>query len=253
MTANYTGSDMSLNSKSMDEVGHLGVKTGGGTGFVIGVAIAMVVILILAVIAYFYMTGSTANPVTSSSTPDTPAPVLSTPAPVQTPTPVQTPAPASTPVPTPVSEPAPTPVPPTPPAPSYVPPPVAVVPAEAPRVQTSWLDSQGRLGLTELRQDERLYSSQRGYYAIMQGDGNFVVYTASGKAKWASKSNNRNGPFTAKFMGDGQFAILNGAGSVIWINKKPGPATALVMQDDGNLVVYQNAQTSSQKAIWDCC
>jgi type IV secretory pathway VirB10-like protein len=239
----------------MDEVGHLGVKTGGGTGFVIGVAIAVVIILIMIVIAYFYMTGSTANPDTSSSsavppsvsTPDTPAPVSSTP------TPVQTPAPTSTPVPTPASEPAPAPVPTAPPAPSYVPPPVAVVPAEAPRVQTSWLDSQGRLGLTELRQDERLYSSQRGYYAIMQGDGNFVVYTASGKAKWATKSNNRNGPFTAKFMGDGQFAILNGAGSVIWINKKPGPATALVMQDDGNLVVYQNAQTSSQKAIWDCC
>lgn len=236
----------------MDEV--VGVKTGGGTGFVIGVVIAMVVILILVVVAYFYMTGSsTSSP--SVDTPVTSVPVASTP--VSSAPPASTPVDSAPPVSTPIASapPAstPAPVPTAPPAPSYVPPPVAVVPAEAPRVQTSWLDSQGRLGLTELRQDERLYSSQRGYYAIMQGDGNFVVYRASGKAKWATKSNNRNGPFTAKFMGDGQFAILNGAGSVIWINKKPGPATALVMQDDGNLVVYQNAQTSSQKAIWDCC
>lgn len=199
-------------------------KTGGGEKLVVGLAIAFVVLLLIIVIAYFMWPAPAPIPDAAPPSPPVADPAPSTPS-----TPPDTPA-----------------------APSYVPPPVAVVPPSTPRVHTSWLDSQGKLGLTELREGERIVSPNGKYNVTMQSDGNLVVYTTT-KAKWATGSNSKGGPFVAKFMGDGQFAVLNGAGSVIWIDKKPGPATALAMQDDGNLVVYQNAQTPSQKAVWHCC
>jgi hypothetical protein len=55
-----------------------------------------------------------------------------------------------------------------------------------------------------------------GRKAVMQSDGNFVVYNADGSPAWATGSNN------------------------------PDPKTRIVMQNDGNLVVYN----TTGAALW---
>lgn len=203
-----------------------GAKSKRGKIVVIGAIIALVIIIIMVIVAYFLLSGSDESPVADPSYTDPGY------------TDSQPPADTSPPV--------------TPPAPSYVPPPVAVVPSST-RTHTSWIDPSGKLGLTELRQGEAITSPNKQYAAVVQSDGNFVVYTADGKARWNASSNASGGPFTVQFAGDGQLVVMNAAGSAIWSNKKSGSNVALVMQDDGNLVVYQDPGASSMKPIWHCC
>jgi hypothetical protein len=37
----------------------------------------------------------------------------------------------------------------------------------------------------------------KGYYALMQADGNLVVYNSSGQAQWSSRTNGNSGAFLA--------------------------------------------------------
>ncbi|MDR7307907.1 hypothetical protein J2X15_003212 [Rhodoferax saidenbachensis] len=73
--------------------------------------------------------------------------------------------------------------------------------------------------------------------AVMQGDGNFVVYRANGTPKWATGTDGRAiGGII--MQGDGNLVMYDSNGPV-WASGTDGhPGAVLVMQDDGNLVIY---------------
>jgi hypothetical protein len=105
--------------------------------------------------------------------------------------------------------------------------------------------------------NDYLLSANGQFKAIMQYDGNLVVYQEpGGQVMWSSNKYPGPGPAYTLFMQyDGNLVVYQGVGgSVIWAsNISPGvgqgPYT-LIMQDDGNLVVYQGTGTA-MFPIWD--
>ncbi len=105
----------------------------------------------------------------------------------------------------------------------------------------------------------------------MQGDGNLVIYTAAGKAVWASETSGKDGKY-AIMQGDGNLVIYTAAGKAVWASETSGKGSTsmitytscdqakdkltnsqlqagsslcsdnkkylLTMQGDGNLVIY---------------
>ncbi|MCU1477303.1 MAG: Curculin domain protein (mannose-binding) lectin [Subtercola sp.] len=79
--------------------------------------------------------------------------------------------------------------------------------------------------------------------AVMQGDGNFVVY-AAGLAPWSSRTNNGN---RLVMQTDGNAVVYTSGGNAVWNSGTAGHSGArLVMQSDGNLVIY-----GSGGALWN--
>ncbi len=88
-----------------------------------------------------------------------------------------------------------------------------------------------------------IQSANRTYKAVMQADGNFVVYRNGTTALWSASSNGANR--VLKMQTDGNLVIYSGA-TAIWSSNTSGYAgSRLVMQDDGNLVIY-----SGSRALW---
>ena len=51
--------------------------------------------------------------------------------------------------------------------------------------------------------------------AIMQGDGNFVIYDSSGKPLWASDTAGNNGAYLT-VQNDGNTDIFSASGATLW-------------------------------------
>ena len=104
-----------------------------------------------------------------------------------------------------------------------------------------------------------------GAYAVMQSDGNFVVYSSGGTALWSTGTSGHSGAY-ATLQNDGNFVLYSSGGTALWSDARwvrsqtigsgqkltagwwtQGKYTRLVMQPDGNLVVYRN---SDGKGIW---
>ena len=83
------------------------------------------------------------------------------------------------------------------------------------------------------------------FKAIMQHDGNFVIYRG-GSAIWQTKTNGNPGA-KALFQANGNFAVFNTNNSALFSTNTPDMnGKRLVMQGDGNLVTYN----FSGRAIW---
>jgi len=98
---------------------------------------------------------------------------------------------------------------------------------------------------------QALVSQSGAYRAIMQGDGNFVVYGPSG-ATWSSQTGGSGGTQVI-MQQDGNLVIYAPGGRAVWSSSTaPSGGDALVMQDDGNLVIYSagTALWSSDNADW---
>jgi hypothetical protein len=76
-----------------------------------------------------------------------------------------------------------------------------------------------------------------GVYATMQGDSNFVLYGPSGRALWDYGSGSLGTSVSTLYAGQ-----TLSAGQELW---SPNGAYEVVMQGDGNLVLYQNGS-----ALW---
>lgn len=98
-------------------------------------------------------------------------------------------------------------------------------------------------------------------HAIMQGDGNFVCYDNNGVAYWATGTWGNPGAFVL-LQTDGDLVVYKQNGTILWSSTtvlfptaqlNPGQQlnrndkldaanglTSLIMQDDGNLVLYRN-------------
>jgi C1A family cysteine protease len=106
-------------------------------------------------------------------------------------------------------------------------------------------------------------SSNRKYFAIMQGDGNFVLYHGSdpsnqGPPFWASNTYGQGQCF-AIMQSDGNFVLYKGSdpahqGAFVWNSgRAPGQGQYFaVMQNDANFVVYQGSDAAHPGAfVWN--
>ena len=123
----------------------------------------------------------------------------------------------------------------------------------------SWLSTGQYLGVNDF-----LVSDNMQYFAIMQGDGNFVLYHGSGPssqgpAYWASNTVLGQGQYFAVMQADGNFVLYHGSGP-----GSQGPAywasnTVLgqgqyfaVLQNDANFVIYKGSDPWHQGAfVWN--
>lgn len=86
-----------------------------------------------------------------------------------------------------------------------------------------------------LSQGQELLSPNGAYAAIMQGDGNFVLYGPSGST-WSTGTSGSNLVLT--MQSDGNLVVYSGGTSLWESGTAPGYGLFLTLQDDGNLVIY---------------
>ncbi len=97
-----------------------------------------------------------------------------------------------------------------------------------------------------LNPNEYLRSGNQLRFAVMQDDGNLVLYEPGYMPYWASNTGGNSGAFLA-VQGDGNIVIYTSAYRPIWASHTYGKGTQrLVMQGDGNLVAY----TPGELAVW---
>ena len=103
----------------------------------------------------------------------------------------------------------------------------------------STLSMYGSLG-----QGQSLMSPNGQYVAVLQGDGNMVVYGPRG-AVWSSGTMNRGGS-TFVVQGDGNVVLYRSGGVPIWATGTSSTSPVqIVLQNDGNFVLYNATQ-----ALW---
>ncbi|MCO5603521.1 hypothetical protein L7F22_057672 [Adiantum nelumboides] len=102
----------------------------------------------------------------------------------------------------------------------------------------------------ELLKEQHLRSRNGNYTLVMQGDGNFVSYKATTHPAtpiWHANTTRQG--VSAKLLNDGRLVVLNAAGAHAWASPA-GPLPIdnyrLVMQNDGNVVLY----TSADVPVW---
>lgn len=101
------------------------------------------------------------------------------------------------------------------------------------------LSPNARMGI-----GDALWSQNGLFQLLMQQDGNLVLYRQDGLALWQSGTAGQPSQY-AMMQIDGNFVIYGPVGA-IWQSGTAGRAgAALLMQDDGNLVIYHG-----QTPIW---
>lgn len=93
-----------------------------------------------------------------------------------------------------------------------------------------------------------MIGSDNGRFSlVMQADGNLVLYqNGTTKALWATGTHGKKVAF-AIMQGDGNFVVYAPDNTVLWHAGTQGnPGSVLILQDDGNLVIY----APGNKAIW---
>ncbi|HQQ98871.1 MAG TPA: DUF4476 domain-containing protein, partial [Cyclobacteriaceae bacterium] len=99
----------------------------------------------------------------------------------------------------------------------------------------------------EIAMGSRITSPNGRFFVIFQNDRNVVLYkktSAGDKALW--HTNTANHTTRTVMQADGNFVLYEGTKAIWASNTSNNPNASLVMQDDGNLVIY----TSDKRAIW---
>ena len=102
-----------------------------------------------------------------------------------------------------------------------------------------------------LKQGEFLASKNGSFKLLMQKDGNLVIYDMYKKPIWSTHTNHKGG-VRLLMRDDGILTIYKKNNSHAWSSskkKRKGGKHTLVMQDDGNLVIYHHYKNET-KAIW---
>lgn len=103
--------------------------------------------------------------------------------------------------------------------------------------------------------DGRIYSPNRNYYLSYQTDGNLVLYkTANNQAIWASNTVVGQAAVTCIMQTDGNLVVYatefrkRSGRAASWASNTNGNNGAfLAIQNDGNMVIYNAANT---QALW---
>jgi hypothetical protein len=107
----------------------------------------------------------------------------------------------------------------------------------------------------KLNPGQYLQSSAGQYYAVLQTDGNFVIYlTSPFQAKHAIWTTGTQGsslqrPFSLFMQGDGNLVMYDQYNRAVWESKTSLKGQAphrLILQADGNLVIYD----ANRVATW---
>ena len=78
--------------------------------------------------------------------------------------------------------------------------------------------------------------------AVMQNDGNFVIYQVNTGPIWSTKTAQGEGMYRLLLQTDGNVVLYQGAASPIWSSRTAGSSgSKLILQPDGNLVLYNQA------------
>jgi hypothetical protein len=99
-----------------------------------------------------------------------------------------------------------------------------------------------------LKPGDRITSASGSYYLTLQDDGNLVEYiNASGiEPKWSTETKGKN-VTEAVMQPDGNFVLYGPDLKVVWSTKTDKhDGSSLLLQDDGNLVIYY----PNPEAIW---
>jgi hypothetical protein len=98
-----------------------------------------------------------------------------------------------------------------------------------------------------LRAGEYIKSENGMFTAIMQNDGNFVIYQDGySKALWYTKTTGIYGGYFA-FQTDGNLVVYDSSSRARWHSNTSGKgATRLLMQNDGYLAAYN----LDNKIVW---
>lgn len=116
-------------------------------------------------------------------------------------------------------------------------------PPPAPTVSTfngcGWLHQDQMIGT-----DRPLWSCDGRFFLAMQGDGNLVLYRNGGPALWSTQTNGTAGN-KAVMQSDGNFVVYDPSHALFDTGTYGNSGAELVVQDDGNVVVYQGAS-----ALW---
>jgi len=109
--------------------------------------------------------------------------------------------------------------------------------------------------------NDYIESPNRLFFAILQEDGNFVVYKGTRdnqqEAWWATNKYGNPGKFFAILQTDGNFVVYKGTSpqdqqETWWATNKygnPGKFFA-ILKDDGNFVVYKGTSPQDQQECW---
>ncbi|WP_448616275.1 L,D-transpeptidase family protein [Modestobacter sp. URMC 112] len=97
---------------------------------------------------------------------------------------------------------------------------------------------------------QQLVSADRRYRAVMQPDGNFVVYAADGRVLAATGTYGAGNRLT--MQADGNLVVYSGSGRPLWDTRSWGNAGArVVLQTNGDLVVWRSNGTPAWSTGWD--
>jgi hypothetical protein len=104
--------------------------------------------------------------------------------------------------------------------------------------QAAFLNSgQAPPVIEKIARGETIFTKNQQFYLTLQSDHNLVIYrNGSGGALWAT---GRRGDL-ATVQADGNFVLYDGYGAAVWASGTQGygPSVELLLQDDGNLVLY---------------
>ena len=92
-----------------------------------------------------------------------------------------------------------------------------------------------------LSRGDRIASPSGAYYAVLQEDGNFVLYrwdSGLNTSLWATNSQGSDCNKVA-MQEDGNLVLYHVNNEPAWASNTFGRGIFLAMQDDGNLVLYQ--------------
>lgn len=103
--------------------------------------------------------------------------------------------------------------------------------------QTTFLNSgQAPQAIDRMVRGDMVFARNQQFYVTLQSDHNLVINRNGGGTLWAT---GRRGDLAA-VQADGNFVLYDGYGSAVWASNTQGygPSVELLMQDDGNLVLY---------------
>lgn len=102
---------------------------------------------------------------------------------------------------------------------------------------------------SSLSAGDRVQSPNKKYVLTLQDDGNLVLYnTSTSETVWATYTNRSSSlVHTAIMQLDGNFVLYYADNTLAWESSTAGnPGSHLEVQDDGNVVIY----TPSHTPVW---